>query len=249
MLNRSIALFLGFTFSAHAFAADKRHKDCQTLPDHKTLQSALEKIVQEDNAGIFKPNAMWATVVARSGVVCSVAKTGDAWPGSRVISAQKASTANSFSNKLLSLSTANLYAATQPGGPLYGLQHSNPVNTDIAYRGDSKFYGTAQDPLEGGKIGGVNVFGGGLALYASSDKVLGGLGVSGDTACADHIIAWKIRNLLKLDAIPGGVSAGKDDNMIHDLDPATGKSAGGFGHPVCSPESKTVAEGLKVSRK
>jgi hypothetical protein len=32
----------------------------------------------------------------------------------------------------------------------------------------------------GGKIGGVNVFGGGLALYNSQHELIGGLGVSGD---------------------------------------------------------------------
>ena len=55
---------------------------------------------------------MWATVVDRDGVVCAVAFTGDdrgdQWPGSRVISAQKANTANAFSLPGLALSTANL---------------------------------------------------------------------------------------------------------------------------------------------
>ena len=45
---------------------------------------------------------------------------GDQWPGSRVISAQKANTANSFSPPGLALSTANLFSAVQPGGFLYG---------------------------------------------------------------------------------------------------------------------------------
>jgi hypothetical protein len=40
---------------------------------------------------------MWGTVVNRDGIVCAVAFTGgsrgDQWPGSRVISAQKANTA------------------------------------------------------------------------------------------------------------------------------------------------------------
>jgi hypothetical protein len=43
---------------------------------------------------------MWATIVDRDGVVCAVAFSGSdraaQWPGSRVISAQKASTANAF---------------------------------------------------------------------------------------------------------------------------------------------------------
>jgi hypothetical protein len=44
---------------------------------------------------------MWASIVDRDGLVCAVAFSGedrgDQWPGSRVISAQKANTANAFS--------------------------------------------------------------------------------------------------------------------------------------------------------
>src|SRR5438067_3891572 len=85
----------------------------------------------------------------------------------------------------LPLSTANLYSAVQPGGSLYGLQHSNPVDTNVAYASPSSNYGTASDPMVGQKIGGVNVFGGGLALYAAGHVIVGGVGVSGDTSCAD----------------------------------------------------------------
>jgi hypothetical protein len=108
---------------------------------------------------------MWGTVVNRDGVVCAVAFTGadrgSQWPGSRVISAQKANTANAFSLTGLALSTANLYYAVQPGGTLYGLQHSNPVNTHVAYNGPATDFGTSSDPMIGHRIGGVNVFGGG----------------------------------------------------------------------------------------
>ena len=128
-----------------------------------------------------------------------------AW--SRVISAQKANTANAFSldstsssngsgqPKGLALSTANLYSAVQPGGSLYGLQASNPVDTEVAYRGPSAAYGTSADPMVGHKIGGVNVFGGGLALYDKNHNIVGAVGVSGDTSCADHFIAWRVRHL------------------------------------------------------
>ena len=34
---------------------------------------------------------------------------------------------------MIALSSANLYSAVQPGGSLYGLQASNPVETDVAY--------------------------------------------------------------------------------------------------------------------
>jgi hypothetical protein len=97
--------------------------------------------------------------------VCAVpfpgSDRGAQWPGSRVISAQKANTANAFSLPQLALSTANLFSAVQPGGSLFGLQASNPVNTRVAYRGESRDYGSLNDPMVGGKIGGVNVFGAG----------------------------------------------------------------------------------------
>jgi hypothetical protein len=95
--------------------------------------------------------------------------------------------------------------------------------------------------MVGTKPGGVNVFGGGLALYAAGKKIVGAVGVSGDTSCADHNIAWRVRNLLKLDHMAGvgGVSgdAARPDNIIFDIvanpNGGTGASAGGFGHPTC----------------
>jgi len=123
---------------------------------------------------------------------------GDQWPGSRVISAQKANTANAFGLDGFAISTANLYGLVQPGGSLFGLQESNPVNPLVAYAGDTDKFGTDNDPLDGRKIGGVNVFGGGLALYNNAGKIIGGLGVSGDSSCTDHIVAWKLRYLLGL---------------------------------------------------
>ena len=59
---------------------------------------------------------MGSAVGDRQGVLCGVVKLGDAWPGSRAIAIAKATTSNAFSNAKLSLSTANLYASTQPGG-------------------------------------------------------------------------------------------------------------------------------------
>jgi hypothetical protein len=129
----------------------------------------------------------------------------------------------------------------QPGGSLFGLQESNPVSTEVAYDGPSSQYGTQQDPMVGGKIGGVNVFGGGLALFNSNKQIMGGVGVSGDTSCADHDIAWRVRHALNLDYLSGvgGVSGDNahPDNIIYDVtanpNGGTGVSAGGFGHPKC----------------
>lgn len=214
------------------------------LPTYSELQKVLKEIVKEKNGG-FGFN-MWATIVDRDGVVKAVvfsgSDRGDQWPGSRVISAQKANTANAFSLPGLSLSTANLFSAVQPGGSLYGLQHSNPVDTNVAYGGRSDKIGTKNDPMVGKKIGGINVFGGGLALYNKDGKLLGAIGVSGDSSCADHNIAWKVRHKLKLDYIPGGVSPNKDDNIVYDIDDDV--SLSGWGHPICSPEAADIAKGL-----
>jgi uncharacterized protein GlcG (DUF336 family) len=218
---------------------------CQDLPSQAQLQAALKSVVDvggTNNSG-FGLN-MWATTVDRDGLVCAVAfsgtNRGDQWPGSRVISAQKANTANAFSLPHLALSTANLYTAVQPGGTLFGLQHSNPVDTDTAYRGPSKNYGQANDPMGGRKIGGVNVFGGGLALYNKEHKLVGALGISGDTSCTDHIVAWKVRKALGLDYVPGGVSPTGDDNMVHD-------PASGWFHPVCSSSEKAIVDALPTA--
>lgn len=227
---------------------------CSQLPNHAQLQAALSAARAKSNGGFNLD--MWGTIVNRDGVVCAVAFTGvnrgSQWPGSRAISAQKANTANAFSLSGLALSTANLYSAVQPGGSLFGLQASNPVNTDVAYRGDPSDYGQWNDPMVGGRIGGVNVFGGGLALYNSKGQLLGAVGVSGDSSCADHNIAWRTRHTLKLDFVPSGVSGDptRPDNIVYDITNPTGfpigVSTGGWGHPACSATATTIAAGLPV---
>src|SRR6185295_7900421 len=118
-------------------------QQCSDLPSQADLKSALITAQKQKNGGLgFN---MWGAIVNRDGIVCAVAFTGasrgDQWPGSRVISAQKANTANAFSVPGFALSTANLFAATQNGGTLYGLQHSNPVDTTDAYGGSPEKFG------------------------------------------------------------------------------------------------------------
>jgi uncharacterized protein GlcG (DUF336 family) len=230
---------------------------------HATLKAALQQVVPANspsttpNGGLGFP--MWLTLIDGSGRVCAVVTsldgtknnadvTTDIWLGSRVISAQKANTANSFSTGLLSLSTANLYAAVQPGGSLFGLQESNPVDAMQAYQGNAANFGTPDDPLVGVRVGGVNVFGGGLTLYFEGKKV-GAIGVSGDTSCTDHVVAWKVRNLIHGGAVPAN---GPFDKMIQDIvyDPNTGlitkASASGFGHPFCLNNPTAANDGGSI---
>ncbi len=263
--NRLAFPALAFVFCAFsAYAGPHNDNDngrdsgCSALPGYAALKTMLLQAVATETSGLN--NQMWATIVDRDGIVCAVAfsgiNRGSQWPGSRVISAQKANTANDFSldasavsngsGGALALSTANLYSAVQPGGSLFGLQESNPVDPAVAYASPALNFGTQSDPMVGNRIGGINVFGGGLALYSSGNTLVGGLGVSGDTSCADHFIAWRLRNLLNLDhlgtAIPGPASLFNSDpthpdNIIFDItaNPSggTGNSTSGFGHPKC----------------
>ncbi len=248
-----LSLAVGGALAAKSYVTKPRAAQ-NHLPDHAALTSALRSVVKvgdpKANGGLALN--MWAAMVRRDGSVHAVTFTGytfgDQWPGSRVIAAQKASTANAFSLRELALSTANIYAGTQPGGFLYGIQFSNPVNPAVAYMGSADAFGRANDPMVGKAIGGICVFGGGLALYNADGVIVGGLGVSGDTSCADHNIAWKLRHALSLDYVPAGVnknSAGPhgDDNIIYDM--TDGKSASGYGHADCGMGEKAIAEDFK----
>lgn len=249
ILTAVIGVFLSSVISAAAADSKRIRMEpaCDQVPGHTALKAALTAARSTENGGFNLD--MWGAIVNRDGVVCAVAFTGSdrgsQWPGSRAIAAQKAHTANAFSLPSLALSTANLWAPTQPGGTLFGLQESNPVDPEAAYKGPLHQYGTAEDPMAGKRIGGINVFGGGLALYNKNKVLLGAIGVSGDTSCADHNIAWRARNNLQLDYVPAGVSgdAERPDNINY-IRPGSGPSlANDFSHPIC-----TIAGADNVSR-
>lgn len=183
--------------------------------------------------GLFGGTLMWGAVVNRDGELCtfitSTADPQDTWPGSQVIAKAKAYTANAFSNNLLALSTARLYTLSQPGHSLFGLNNSNPFNPSFLAPPSGSGGGNGQ--ITGGMI----TFGGGVPLYNSADQIIGGLGVSGDTACADHEIAKRTRDLAGLNP-PGGALA--DDIIYIGVDPASD-----LAHPVCD---NTVRNGSVI---
>lgn len=246
-----LGIIAGLAISSNVVAG------CADLPNHTALTDALKASVAPSGGpsnGGFDLN-MWATLVDTDGVVCNITFTGDdrlaQWPGSRAISAQKANTARAFSLPGLALSTANLFNPTQPGNSLFGLQFSNPVDTAVAYgraghhdrAHHARNYGKANDPMVGRMIGGINVFGGGLALYGESG-IVGAVGVSGDSSCADHNIAWRVREALELGIEtgfhPGGVNANGHDGIIYD-------QANGFSHPICGGAEDEVAAAIGAS--
>jgi uncharacterized protein GlcG (DUF336 family) len=206
--------------------AEQAGLDCPVT--FNTLQSELEDAAEADSTGLN--NDYWAVVVNREGTVCAVAYSGrdrdSQWLLSRQIAAAKAFTANGLSLENAPISTAQLYPWVQPGAPanpLFGLAGGNPVSPEAAYEGAYQQFGTRNDPMVGRRVGGTITFGGGLALYSSGDAV-GGLGLSGDTACADHSTAWRLRAELRLaPAVP---------NDTITLNNATG-------HPRCPNDAGT----------
>ena len=172
-------------------------------------------------------------LVNRDGTGCAVVfsgtERGQQWPGSRVIAAEKANTANALSSSDFALSTANLFAAAQPGQSLYSLTTSAPPNAQAVF-GPATSFGTPNDPMVGKADRWRDRFRRRTASVRKG-KIVGGLGLSGDTSCADHVIAWKVRHQLQLDSVPMGVSPEHNDNMI--LDWSNNNSPSGYGHPTC----------------
>ena len=219
--------------------------------NHQMLLAALKSSIKPcggpSNGGL--DNHMWAAVVDRTGAVEAVcysgAEIGDQWPGSRAIAISKANTANALSLPTFAFSTANLYSGAQPGGFLYGILETNPVDTASMYGGDTASYGTGNDPMVGKKASGVVVFGGGLPLYDGA-TIIGGLGVSGDTSPGDHNIAWRVRKALGFDRVPAGITADNNDAIIFDIG-MMGKSSSGYGHPVSGLKEEGVAKEIGAS--
>ncbi len=213
------------------------------------LRASVKRCGGPTNGGL--DNHVWAAVIDREGIVRAVCYSGEAlgdqWPGSRAVAIAKANTANGLSLPNFAFSTANLYAGAQPGGFLFGLQATNPVDTATMYAGDAETYGTDRDPMVGQKASGVVTFGGGLTLYDRTG-VIGALGISGDTSCGDHNVAWRVREKLGLDKIPGGISANNNDAIIYDIG-MMGKSSSGYGHPTTGLNEDQVAADIGASAK
>jgi hypothetical protein len=146
MMRFAFRTIMSLSLALSAVHAGTAQAGCKDLPSHADLQARLDTVVTiGGNGGLA--NEMWATIVDRDGIVCQVAFTGDdrgdQWPGSRVISAQKANTANAFSlpgdaGFGKALSSGNLYGAVLEQGSLFGLQFSNPVDPAVAYKGPSQ---------------------------------------------------------------------------------------------------------------
>lgn len=230
-VSLSVALFAALL---SALAPKLSASDCSGLPTTTQLKTFLSGAASGTGisaplgpgtgvGGLFGGQLMWAAVVNRDGIVCAyTTSTSDptqVWPGSQQIAKAKAYTANAFSLDSLALSTARLYTFVQPGHSLFGLNNSNPFNPNFL---------AGPDGAEGGLYqvaGGIITFGGGVPLYSSTGSIIGGLGVSGDTACTDHEIAKRVRDLAKMNPSGGP--------LVDDISYSKVDGASVFTHPVC----------------
>jgi uncharacterized protein GlcG (DUF336 family) len=200
--------------------------NCSNVPTASQLRQYLKtaSVTQTPIGGLFEGTRMWAAVVNRDGELCAVAfstdQAGGVWPGSQAIAKAKAYTANAFSLDDFALSTARLYTFTQPGHSLWSLGQSNLFNP--------LFLAPPSLPNAGRNLiaGGLIFFGGGVPIYRGG-KIIGGLGISGDTSCADHEIAKRVRDLAGLNP-PFG--AGK---LQDDISYTATNGSSVFTHPLC----------------
>ena len=211
--------------------------NCADLPPTAQLKTLLKGAGSQaapngDAGGLFHGERMWGAVVNREGKLCATAASQDdatqVWPGSQAIAKAKAYTANAFSLDSLALSTARLYTFTQPGHSLWSLGQSNLFNAHFL---------AAQDTTGGGTneiTGGLIFFGGGVPLYKGG-KIIGGLGISGDTSCTDHEIAKRVRDA-------GGLNP-PDGKLADDIQYSKADKASVFSHPLCL---NTFRNGVKI---
>ena len=215
-----LAVFVVCPFAASA--GSPNNVNCNGLPTESEIKQFLVEAASPDAGGLFFGMRMWGAVVNRDGEICAFATSkdnpSDVWPGSQAIAKAKAYTANAFSLDTLALSTARLYTFTQPGHSLWSLGQSNLF--DPQFLAPAGGQGGGKNQIAGGLI----FFGGGVPLYENG-KIIGGLGVSGDTSCTDHEIAKRVRNLAGLNP-PGGA-------FVDDITYSIVDGASVFTHPLC----------------
>lgn len=123
--------------------------DISLVQAHQAVEAAVAEAGKIDTK-------MDIAVVDAGGNLKAFARMDGAWLGSIDIAIRKARTARYFD-----MPTGEIGKLSQPGGPLYGIEHSN---------------------------GGLITFPGGVPLK-QGDDVIGAIGVSGSTVEDDHQVA------------------------------------------------------------
>jgi uncharacterized protein GlcG (DUF336 family) len=122
-----------------------------------TLEQA-EAAVKAAKEKAKQLNTLMNIAVVDAGTnLVAFAKMDDAWLGSIDIAQRKARTARFFN-----MPTGEIGKLSQPGGPLYQIEHSN---------------------------GGLISFPGGVLIKGSKGEIIGAIGVSGSSVENDHAVA------------------------------------------------------------
>ena len=124
--------------------------DISLAQAHQVVMAAIAKAEEIDTK-------MDICVVDAGGNLKTFVRMDGAWLGSIDISIKKAKTSRFFD-----FDTGVIGELSQPGGPLYNIEHSN---------------------------GGLITFPGGVPLKNADGEVIGAIGVSGSTVENDHIVA------------------------------------------------------------
>ena len=122
-----------------------------------TLEAAENIVAAAKKKAAEISTLMDIAVVDAGGNLKAFARMDGAWLGSIDISIRKARTARWFD-----MNTGDIGKLSQPGGPLFGIEHSN---------------------------GGLITFPGGVPLKDAKGEVVGAIGVSGSTVENDHAVA------------------------------------------------------------
>ena len=122
-----------------------------------TLEAAAQFVEAARRKAAEIKTKMDIAVVDSGGNLKSFARMDGAWLGSIDIAQRKARTARWFD-----MDTGEIGKLSQPGGALYGIEHSN---------------------------GGLITFPGGVPLKNRKGEVVGAIGVSGSTVEHDHAVA------------------------------------------------------------
>ena len=122
-----------------------------------TLAQAEKLISAAKSKSVEIDTKMNIAVVDAGANLVAFARMDGAWLGSLDISIKKAKTARFFD-----MNTGSLGEASQPGGPLFNIEHSNH---------------------------GLITFPGGIPIKNAAGEIIGAIGVSGSSVENDHTVA------------------------------------------------------------
>ncbi len=125
--------------------------------DDLTLQQASAAVAAAVKKAAEIGTKMDIAIVDAGANLKAFARMDGAWLGSIDIAIRKARTARFFD-----MNTGQIGQLSQPGGPLFGIEHSN---------------------------GGLISFPGGIPLPNKAGTIVGAIGVSGSTVENDHLVA------------------------------------------------------------